>query len=190
MNSNSSVSQLSIGEISPTFRDLCRNAARQRFTHVSSRHDVRIEENKLWDAMSYGSSMAIILVAGKDFKLFLKAHFHPKKSAMTFAKGRTKTQILDFYREYCNLIAGAIKHALLSQNLVCGISLPTIVSGYDELIFSDKFRADRYYDYFDVVLPEFKFTISIAADLNSEFVREAVKQCRHDVEDSEEIEFL
>lgn len=179
-----------IKDIAPSFWELCRNATLQRFVHVSSKANAKIVELSDWDAMSYGSNMSVILVAGKDFKFFFKVHFFPKKTARYFIQGASKSQVLDFYREFCNLVAGAIKQSLLDQGVVCGISLPTIISGYDEMIFSDKVRPDRSQDVFQVAVDDFRFTVTCGADITSAKVLEAVKGCQVVVKDSEEIEFL
>ncbi len=179
-----------VQEVAPSFWKLCRNTALNRFGHVSGRHDAKTKERQNWDAMGYGSSMSAILVAGKNFKIFVKAHFHAKKSAAAFAAGRSNHQINDIYREYCNLIAGGIKQALIGQNLVCGISLPIIMSGYDELVFSDRWRDNRYIDCFDIVLDNFGFTVTLSLDFTSEDVISALNGCPEFVGQSEEIDFL
>jgi len=179
-----------IKDVSENFSQLCRTAALQRFVLTSKRTDVTLEEREDWDAMSYAPYMSVILIAGKDIRIFLKAHFHLKKSTLFLDNSFDKNQILDFYREYCNLFAGAIKQAILEQNIVCGISLPTILSGFDELIFSDKVRNNRYKDCFDLVVGDFKVTMTISADLMSEEVTDSLRSVRTQLADTEDIEFL
>lgn len=179
-----------IADISNNFSQLCRTAALQRFMLTSKRQDVVIEEREDWDAMSYAPYMSVILIAGKDVRIFLKAHFQLKKSIEFLSTGYDKNQVLDFYREYCNLFAGAIKQAVLEQNIVCGISLPTILSGFDELIFSDKMRSNRYKDCFDLVVGDFRVTITISADLMSDEVTNSIRTIRTALADLEDIEFL
>ena len=178
-------------DVSKNFVQLCRTAALQRFMLTSKRTDVTMQEREDWDAMSYAPYMSVILIAGKDVRIFLKAHFHLKKSIHFLANSFEHEQILDFYREYCNLFAGAIKQAILEQNIVCGISLPTILSGFDELIFSDKVRGNsRYKDCFDLVVGDFKVTITISADLMSETITKSLQGVRTELADAEDIEFL
>ena len=95
----------------------------------------------------------------------------------------------DVFREYTNLTAGALKRALTELDIVCGISLPNITSGYDELIFSDTLRRARIVECFDVVSPNFKFTITAALDIGDGEVLKALG----DVvmrERNDDIEFL
>lgn len=176
-------------EVLPAFSLLIRDVARSRFAYISKMKDVVIEENKNWDDFSYGSSMSVILIAGKDFKLFFKAHFHQKKYQRASGGEMTADSAQDVFREYTNLTAGAIKRALTELDIVCGISLPNITSGYDELIFSDTLRRARIVECFDVVSPNFKFTITAALDIGDGEVLKALGDVVMK-ERNDDIEFL
>lgn len=66
-------------EVLPALSLFIRDVARSRFAYISKMEDVVIEENKNWDDFSYGSSMSVILIAGKEFKLFFQGSFSSKK---------------------------------------------------------------------------------------------------------------
>ena len=161
-------------EVLPAFSQFIRQAATSRFAYITRLQNLEVAENKNWDDFCYGSSMAVILVAGKDFKLFFKVHFHQKKYQQVSGGNLLASGVQDVFREYANLTAGAIKQALQDLNVVCGISLPNITSGYDELVFSDTLRSARIIDCFDVVSPNFKFTITITLDIGAGEVLEAL----------------
>jgi hypothetical protein len=177
-------------DAAPNFQMLCRNAVLQRFAHISGRKDATIREVAVWDEMFFAPNMAVILVAGKDLTIVLKAHFFPKKTEAHLTAGRSRKQIDDFFREFCNLAAGAIKQGLLERDVICGISLPTILSGYDELIFSDRRRAGRKYDCFELAAGAFKCVLTVTVDCNSDKVFEGVAGVNREIRDNEEIEFL
>jgi hypothetical protein len=179
-----------LSESAPNFQVLCRNAVLQRFSHICSRTDASIREVAVWDEMFFAPNMAIILVAGKDLTVVIKAHFFPKKTEANLTPGRTKMQIYDLFREFCNLVAGAVKQGLLDRGVICGISLPTILSGYDELIFSDRRRSNRKYDCFELVSGEFKCILTVTVDCNSDKVFAGLSGVSRQIQDSEEIEFL
>ena len=179
-----------LADAAPNFQMLCRNAVLRRFAHISSKADASVREVSVWDEMFFAPNMAIILVAGKDLTVVIKAHFFPKKTEAHLVPGRNKQQIYDFFREFCNLVAGAVKQGLLERGVICGISLPTILSGYDELIFSDRRRVGRKYDCFELVAGEFKCIMAVSVDCNSDKVFSGLSSVSQHIEDSEEIEFL
>lgn len=181
--------QQTLPEILPAFSKFIRGAALSRFAYITKRQNFEVTENKNWDDFCYGSSMSVILVAGKDFKLFFKSHFHQKKYQQSAGSEIPASAINDVFREYANLSAGAIKRALQDLNVICGISLPNITSGYDELIFSDTLRSARIIDCFDVVSPNFKFTVTVTLDIGAGEVFDALKDIAS-MEYDDEIEFL
>ena len=181
---------LRLKDVAPNFWELCRNAAITRFTTLVPQSTPTISDRADWDALTFGSSTSVILLAGKDVKIVFKAHYHSGKSAKSFGNNLSKNQIDDLYREYCNLVAGAVKQGLLAHRLVCGISLPIVLSGHTEAIFSDKIRPDRLIDCFDVRLQNFQFTVTVSADATSESVLEVMRTCAKEAIAKDDIDFL
>ena len=90
--------------------------------------------------------MAFVLVSGSALKCTFKAHY-TTKNALLLAASQMHMPVShvpasvgrDFMREFCNLTAGAIKAALFQLNISCGISLPLISRGFDEVMFAADF---------------------------------------------------
>ena len=174
----------------PDFSAFIRQAALKRFAYISGVKDATLSENPRWDDFCYGSSLSVILIAGKDFKIFFKAHFHAKKFANAIAPGKERAAVFDFFREYCNLTAGAIKQSLQKVDIICGISLPSVTSGYDELIFSDTIRKERAIDCFDLRNSTYRFTVTTTLDTGNTDMLARLKTIKPEAQKEEEIEFL
>ena len=174
----------------PNFSFFVRTVATDRFTYISGSKDFAVTENPKWDDFCYGSHLAVILIAGKDFKIFFKAHFRANKYALAMAPDKDRAAVYDVFREYCNLTAGAIKKGLQQPNVISGISLPSVTSGYDELIFSDTIRKDRIVDCFDIKGPKFQFTITTTLDTANADMFAKLDSIKPESAEEEEIEFL
>jgi hypothetical protein len=140
--------------------------------------------------MVYAPKMALILIAGKDFRLTLKAHYKPKTFSQYMNKQITRDRVNDMFREYCNLVAGAIKQPLISEGIICGISLPTVTSGYDELVFSDRFRGAKLKECFEVGKEQAKVVITLNVESNDSVILKKLQRVKTDVLIEEEIDFL
>lgn len=171
------------------FWELCRHTAVQRLTYLS-RVDWDLIEHDAWDQLVFASHMAVITVAGKDLKIFFKAHFRPSGMAKSVSNCTDTRRCVDFLNEFANLFAGGIKQILLEQKLICGISLPTVLSGFDEIIFSDKIRPHRYLDCFKLKNQDTEIFITVSTDIMSTFVFDNIQNCAVEAEDEGEIEFL
>lgn len=171
------------------FWELCRHTAAQRLGYLS-RVDWELSEHDDWDQLVFASHMAVITVAGKDLKIFFKAHFRPSAMAKAVSNCADTRRCIDFLNEFANLFAGGIKQELLEQKLICGISLPTVLAGFDEIIFSDKVRPHRYLDCFRLKHGETQIHLTISTDIMSTFVFENIQNCAVVAEDEGEIEFL
>ena len=169
------------------YNQLCREIAMERLKYIS-REAWDIQEIEEWDRMVFASNLVMITVAGKDLRVFLKVHFRPKK-VLNVLPGVT-TSIGDFFAEYANLVAGGVKQSLLETGLICGISLPTMSSGFDEIIFSDKIRPHRFVDCFSLVRDETEVFVTISTDVLSEAVNEKILQCESNTMEAGDIEFL
>lgn len=176
-------------DLAPRFWELSRNVALDRFALSASKPTARIEELADWDRLTYGSKMSLITAAGKDFKFVFKVHFFPKKFTKVASDFNSMKLVLDFFREYCNLVAGAIKEVLMAKGLICGISLPIVTSGDDEMIFSDKIKTERVYDYFRIHVDGFDLVVSSTTDGTSESVLQAMRECAVKPIESDDFEF-
>ena len=85
----------------------------------------------------YAHWMGLILVGRQGLKTIFKVHFSSNQiTGLLGRKFKSKNLMLDFAKEYCNLVAGAIKAELGKAELDCGISLPLITRGFDETFFA------------------------------------------------------
>jgi hypothetical protein len=175
----------------PQIARLIRDYSVERIMNHSGRKDLLLHEVANWDDFCYGSHMSIILVAGKDLRVLYKVHFKVKDFLGEFPGITNKAQLFDYFREYCNLMAGCIKKDLRAQNYVCGISLPTITSGYDEIIFSDPIRDERYIDCFAIGTETSRFVVTAHVETNNLELLKDLNNCPIPEKAEEgEIEFM
>jgi hypothetical protein len=176
----------------PRISALVRDYSLQRIAHHSGRRDFAIQEIENWDDFCYGSYTSLIMVAGKDLRILYKVHFKAKDFINEFTGVTNKFQLFDYFREYCNLMAGSIKKELRLQNYVCGISLPTITSGYDEIVFSDPVKEDRLSDYFAVATDKSHFTVTLHLETENIELLESLNNLPYADKsaDESEIEFM
>ncbi len=121
--------------------ELIRKSAQSIFCYyVGSKNCT--EESVDGDLSVYGHWMSLILVVGEAIRITFKAHFM-EEDARRFVAQVTGVpfddvkgaQAIDYIKEYCNLVAGILKKGLLSQGAACGISLPMVTRGFDEVFF-------------------------------------------------------
>jgi hypothetical protein len=152
---------------------MIRELSRKRFSDITARRDLVIEDHEHPDDFIYGSHLTVIQIAAKDLRITFKSHFNLSDvKALTQRRNspeRSLDQILkssyDLFKEYNNLVAGGIAQQLHSCGIVAGISLPIATSGFDELISSDEIRASRLYDFWIVRGEGFHFTCSVYAEI-------------------------
>jgi hypothetical protein len=89
-----------------------------------------------------GHWMTIIQLISDQFKVHFKNYFHTPDlaglSQKTFHKPKFEigtTQIIDFSKEYCNLMAGEVKWFFSEQGFSVEQSLPMQMLSFDELFF-------------------------------------------------------
>ena len=101
-------------------------------------------ENK--DDFVYGHWMAFILISGSSVRVMLKLHFSAKAARSMLGNKVRKEQdpevlermAMDFMKEQCNLMAGALKSSFNNSQIITGLSIPLVTRGFDEAVFSDK----------------------------------------------------
>ena len=126
-----------------------KTLVRQKVTQIIER-SARVEEIETIDVENqddfcYGHWMAFIMISGSAIRIMLKIHF--KKStaiSMLSKKARSESSekadrmAMDFMKEQCNLMAGALKASFNSAKIITGLSIPLVTRGFDEAVFSDK----------------------------------------------------
>jgi hypothetical protein len=183
-------SRQTLNNVAPNFVELAHGACLARFEYLTKIKGAAVSVASDWDQMVYGPKMALILIAGKDFRLTLKTHYKPKSFSQDMNKNIARDRVNDMFREYCNLVAGAIKQPLISEGIVCGISLPTVTSGYDELVFSDRLRGAKLKECFEVGKEEAKIVITLNVETSDSVILEKLQGVKTEVLIEEEIDFL
>lgn len=158
----------SFNELSKMTRSYCVN----RFQSISGVIKPEISEAPNPDDFVYGTKQVVIIIAGNEVKITLKIHFMEKdvkKLLLRLEKdvvnqSSDQDLIYDRFKEYANLVAGAIKTQLEVSGMICGISLPILSSGFDEIVTSDRLRSRSFYDYFIISNTDVKFTVTLAVD--------------------------
>lgn len=126
------------------------------------------------DHLVYGHWMAFILVSSPQVRVTFKAHFmlETAKSLAARIYGITSRPLTlregtDFFREYCNLVAGDVKIALVHNKVDAAASLPILSRGFDEIFFPHPPNSIRAAWKF--ISPDFKFYCSTQVEKLEEF---------------------
>lgn len=157
---------------SPQFSEMIRSFTKNRFESISGLKNISTKELTNKDDFVYGTNQSMIIVAGNNLKLTFKSHFMFKDVGVFLKKligssdltPKNKNLLFDTFREHANLTAGGIKTQLEKEGMLCGISLPIISSGFDEIVTSDILKPRCLYDYFKVESDEISFIITICLD--------------------------
>ena len=101
------------------------------------------EVNKV--ELPYREYLAAILLAGSEFKLMYMVHFWLEDAKFLVSKSLEKSasdveywRAIDFFKEYCNVIAGKTKKAFKAQGIHLNQSLPIGIGGFNLALFDDK----------------------------------------------------
>jgi hypothetical protein len=132
----------------------------------------------------------MITIAGLNFQIMIKAHFDPLTCIQAFAADKSIRWFEDSLREYCNLLAGALKKVFQNQNILCGISLPIVTAGSDELFFSDQIRSNRFTECFDLKFSNVGMTMMMTVDVVNDEIERIIAKIQDKEEEAEEVEFL
>ena len=169
------------------YTEVCRQIAVDRLASITGKkwEPVDVEE---WDRLLFSSHIIMITLAGKDLRVFLKVHYRPGRTKAVLEN--VKSKITDVVSEYSNLLAGGVKQMLLDSGVICGLSLPTLLTGIDEAILSDVSKSHRFIDCFALQFSETQIFVTIATDVTSDIVKSSILDCKYRGSDSDEIEFL
>lgn len=122
---------------------MMRDLSRSRFMSYLRIPELVITREKSDAFAVQNHSLAMVLIASSGLRVMFKTHFNAH--AMSFSASQVfkkppeqlnDSQVADFVKEFCNLVAGAIKQELELHTLQTGISLPLVTRGFDELFFT------------------------------------------------------
>jgi CheY-specific phosphatase CheX len=163
-----------ISAVKAVLKQVIRFRVENTIMRASALKDHRLQEVSNSDDFLYGHWMSLILVAGSAVRVILKLHFDASTSRRMLA-GKLKkkhediddSMAMDHMREMCNLMAGALKSAFNRANIVTGISIPLVTSGFDEAVFSDKIDPRKIYDVWKITWPDGELACSSVLDVLS-----------------------
>ncbi|NRA67604.1 MAG: hypothetical protein HRU19_24195 [Pseudobacteriovorax sp.] len=135
--------------------------------------DSKIIEVENLDDYVYGHWMAFILISGSSVRTMLKVHFNGSTArAMLGTKVRRvkdpkalERMAMDFMKEQCNLMAGALKTAFNSAQIITGLSIPLVTRGFDEAVFSDKVDHSKINDVWKLSWPDGEIVCSSVTEV-------------------------
>ena len=95
--------------------------------------------------LPYREYLAAILLAGSEFKLMYMVHFWLEDAKYLVSNSLDKNaadveywRAIDFFKEYCNVIAGKTKKAFKAQGIHLNQSLPIGIGGFNLALFDEK----------------------------------------------------
>ncbi len=137
--------------------------------------------------------MTLILISSSSLSVTFKAHFKSREALRMAAASRAENvdtltigQGLDFFKEFCNMIAGGLKHSLSSAGVPVGISLPVMTRGYDEVNARFLMTPSSHYQAWECAVGEgtvtFSAVVEIFGDLDLTKLQEEASQSDGEVE--------
>ncbi|MBG07198.1 MAG: hypothetical protein CME68_00430 [Halobacteriovoraceae bacterium] len=125
-----------------------RNVSLRRIKNHACEDSIVLEEaNELeGDKSAVGQWLSLIFVASSAVKMSFKAYYYTtdanyftsKALGLDSVDGVSKDQVDDFIKEFCNLVAGAIKESFELVGTKSLISLPLVTRGQDYVFFEVK----------------------------------------------------
>ena len=90
--------------------------------------------------LPYYQQLAHILVSGDGIEVNFKTHFM-MEDARKYAALKLKQDVvpdylvIDYIKEFCNLVAGKVRTSLEDSGLMLGQSLPFAIQGFNEMFY-------------------------------------------------------
>lgn len=98
-----------------------------------------------------GHWMSAIILTSPVMRVTFRTHFMTEDGKVLVATSFSKNpeevlsmEVLDFFKEYCNMVAGKIKWLLEFNGTESGISLPVMLRGFDEVFFKKEDRKSLF----------------------------------------------
>lgn len=158
-------------EVKEALKNRIRNRVLSTLSRSARMDSLRIEDVENPDDFTYAYWMSVILVSGSSVRTNLKIHFNSDAAKQLVgsrvqkkSKSEAQRVCMDFMREQCNLIAGSLKSMYLSENIITGLSLPLLTSGFDEAIFSDRVDEAKNKDIWKIVWDGYPTGITCSAE--------------------------
>ncbi|MBC7456713.1 MAG: hypothetical protein H7235_00425 [Bdellovibrionaceae bacterium] len=171
---------------------IIRKKSHTSLASVTRSNDIQIEDSDLNQAVC-SHWMALITVIGNDIKITFKIQF-TTETAKYFAtiarenKELSNANSRDFIREYCNVVAGALKHTLTKNDYLTSISLPILCRGFDDLFFTASDRSGTPTDRWQ--LKNINYVLHLSSFVETSSQIKIISDDQEDTGQSGDIEFL
>lgn len=163
------------------------------YTHIESLHETVLSS----DSIILGHWMPVIIISSAVMQITFKTHLMTTDgntfSASSFKKSpddMSSQQILDFFKEYCNMVGGKIKWLLEFNQIASGISLPILLRGFDEVFFSHQETPYLFSDKWKITSDTASLICSILIELQDKALWKQLKLNYEVSSDQGEVTFL
>lgn len=133
-------------------QSILKQTSRQRLASHLRATEVSCDDLQV-DVPVLGEKMCLVLVKNAALHVTVKVFFSTGVAEIMAlrAYGPTKGEVsaeqaTDFIKELCNLIAGGLKGAFERSGLSCGMSLPVVGNGFDDL-FAETSAVDSVHEF-------------------------------------------
>ena len=180
-------------------KDEIRNVSLRRIKNHTCDDKIELEEVKELEGSKsvVGQWLSLIFVASSAVKMSFKAYYYTTDANYFTSKALgydsvdkvSKDQVDDFIKEFCNLVAGAIKESFELGGTKSLISLPLVTRGQDYVFFQVKETESNplvLTDIWDLTLDEHSITCRIVFEVWDEEVIKKIDLLAFGAEDEED----
>jgi hypothetical protein len=154
--------------------NVCKELSREVLKSHSQIREITISEYPAEFAI-HGHLMGLTQISTDFAKIIFKNYFYTKDlahiSSVTFKKNpqeMSQKQLIDFSKEYCNLMGGRIK-SFFEINGCRGVqSLPMILNSFDDIYFNKKERNKLFRFFWTLNYGEYRLINSLAVEITDE----------------------
>ena len=182
------------------FEDILLKISRDKLIDQTGIQEIDIHPYSNVDASIFDHWMSLVLLAGRKLKVCIKIHFDTESGKqMILSKFNrspdsiTLDMIFDRLKELSNLTAGGLKESLGQENGNCGLSLPLVTRGFDEVLFRDRFLSAKKHgkrNVWQLKSANFKLILSSEIQVFDWSAIQEVNYIERDEEEEGELEFL
>ena len=180
-------------------KDEIRNVSLRRIKNHACDDKITLEEAEELEGSKsvIGQWLSLIFVASDAVKMSFKAYYYTTDANYFTSKALghdsvdniSKDQVDDFIKEFCNLVAGAIKESLELGGTKSLISLPLVTRGQDYVFFQVKETESNpliLSDIWDLTLDEHRITCRVVFEVWDEEVIKKIDLLAFGAEDEDD----
>lgn len=144
-----------------------------------------------------GHWMSAIILTSPVMRVTFRSHFMTEEGKILLASSFGKKaedistmEVLDFFKEYGNMVAGKIKWLLEFNGTESGISLPVMLRGFDEVFFKKEDRKSLFSDHWRLQSKSLGIACSAIVELEDGKSWDDLKLSYHSDYEESEVTFL